>query len=437
MAIQGIFLADFSQYNAAVDQADAKLRKFTSATTTHDAAVTQFTHGTATATNAFGSLSTGLAAADKTLAAFGVHIGPEIHALEEMSQAAGKTASQIGLIGTASLTAAAALGGFEIGKLINQFTGLDEAVSRWIDRTFDLAVAQQEAGAKQDVINRAIKNGADSTITYTEAVQFNVEAEKKRIETLGESAKAQKKAADEQAAALEKERAATEAYAKKLSDIEARLFGGDAIAKAKDYMATLIDVKNVTGLNTDALAELNTVLTEGFGRLVEQGGAATDLATKMNEWRLAVLAAQQTHTVATTQMESDEARLARESDELARAMKENFVIIGQSAQEAAQKTAMSWNDAMAAVRAGQGTLGGSFQSVAPGTAGSSIRYDDYGNPYGYIPGVNLPGRTSPSGGHNIFVDARESMFDTPAGMQRLAEKVVTALGTQSASRGGR
>jgi len=440
MAIQGIFLADFSQYNAAVDQADAKLRKFTASTTTHDTAVRQFSRGTEAAGNSFGQLSQGLLAADKTLGAFGVHIGPEIHALQEMSQAAGQTASQIGLIGTASLTAAAALGGWELGRTIARFFDLDTTIANVTAKMLNFGdVAGQTAAAKQDVLNRALANGAAANITYGEAVEFNVAAEKKRIDALEASAKAQKKAADEQAAALEKERAATEAYAKQLTEIQNHLLGTDQIAKAEDYMRTFMDIRNVTNLNSAALKEFNEVLSEGFSRLVEQGGAATELAAKMNEWRLAVIAAQESHTIAMTTIETDEERVARESAELAKAMSENFKIIGQSAQEAARTTELSWTQAMDAVRHGQGTLTGTIQSPAAGTSGGSIRYDDYGNPYTYVPGMNQPGKISPTsgtGGASVSIFAQGAFFDTPESINKLADKVGSAVMARAAGRGG-
>jgi len=243
-----------------------------------------------------------------------------------------------------------------------------------------------------------------------------------------------KEAAEREAEAIQKLQKAHEDAIHAGAD---KLFGNDAVKAAQDYVEELGRVENVAVLSSAALQDVFDALTAGIDGMVRQGLAADDLTNQFEQFRLAVVAAQQTHTASTTQMESDEERLARESDELAKAMKENFVIIGQSAAEAAAKTKTSWDDAMAAVRSGQGTLGGSFQSVAPGAAGSSIRYDDYGNPYGYIPGVNQPGKLTPTGGNSIFVDARESIFDTPAGMQRLADKVVTALGTRSASRGGR
>lgn len=439
MAIQGIFLADFSQYNAAVDGADAKLRKFTSSTTSHDTASRQFNSTTDRGANSFGQLAQGLSEADRTLGTFGVHIQHEIHALEEISAASGKTASEIGLIGTATFTAAAAMGGWELGRKIAELFDLDQKVVSLADHLFNQGLAAQTAGAKQDTINRAIKDGADATITYTEAVQFNIAAANRHTEALKAHVKQldeEKKAADRAAEALQK---LQEAHIEEINKLENKLFGADAIKGATDYIEALGRVENVANLDTDALKNLFDALSAGISKMVEQGLAADDLTNQMEQFRIAVVQAQASHTQAVVTMETDEERFKRENDELAKAMKENFVIIGQSAQEAAQKVSMSWNEAMSAVRSGQGTLGGSFQSIAAGTKGSTVRYDDYGNAYGYIPGVNNPGKISPSGGAggtNIF-NFQDSYFDSPASQQRFASNVVNALGARVSSQGGR
>ncbi|HVQ16968.1 MAG TPA: hypothetical protein VMS40_25370 [Vicinamibacterales bacterium] len=447
MAIQGIFLADFSQYNAAVDGADAKLRKFTSTTDQHDQASKRFSTTTTQTSSSFGQLSQGLSTADKTLAAFGVHIGPEIHALEELSQATGKTATEIGAVGTASLVAAAALGGWEIGRTIAKFFELDTAIANTTARWLGYGdVVAETAGAKQDSINLAISHGAAVTTTYTEAVKLNAEWAGKSSERAKEHAKATEdaaKASDAAAKAIAREAEALQklqdAYTTKLQGMSDDLFGNDAISKATDWVTVMGRVENVENLNVEALGRLRESLFAGLDAMVAQGQAGSDLANTFTQFIVAVDQAAASHTTAITQMETDEQRFARENAELAQAMKDNFVVIGQSAQEAARTITLSWNDALAAVREGQGTLGGAFQSVAPGTPGSTVRYDDYGNPYGYIPGVNNPGNISPSGGgtHNIFVDASQSFFDSPADAQRLADKVKYALGTQAASQGGR
>lgn len=427
--------ADFTQFNTAVDAASGKLLTFSKSSDWTEQTLLKTDAATKASGNSFGQLSQGLSTADKTLAAFGVHIGPEIRALEEMSLAAGKTASQIGLIGTGSLIAAAALGGWEIGKLIRDFTNLDEQFSKFIDHTFNLAVATQEAAAKQDSINLAIKRGADASITYGQAIQFNQEWVVKNSEALKAQVKATADATKATNDAIEAERRLAEQRAKFLTGIANQLFGNDDIQKAKDYMAALVSVETVTHLNNDAQQQLFDTLTKGISAMVEQGGAANELTNEMEQWRLKVIEAMQSHTVAITQMETDEERFKRENDELAKAMKDNFGVIGKAAEEAATKVSLSWSQAMDAVRAGQGTLTGTIPGIAPGTPGSTVRYDDYGNPYGYIPGVNNPGRLSPTGPRVSAPNILTATFYVNGTGQDVARVVNDEL-TRMMSRGG-
>lgn len=442
MPVSAKFEADFENFNAAIDGAVAKLRNFKVVVDNSGSKPLGDTERAAKQTgNAFSNLATGLSAADKTLGAFGVHIGPEINALREMGEVAGKTSTQLGAIGTASAVAGAALAGIGIGRLIANYFDLDTKIAKLADSWFNLGVAEQEAGARQDVLDRATKNAGRTITDFGEAVNINRNA----VEKAGVAAREHAKAVEEEAKAAERAAEATmklqQAHVEAVRAMGDKLIGVDDIKLATDYIEYFQRVENVTNLSSEALQTLFDALTKGISKMVEQGNAADDLTNQMEQFRLAVVEAQQSHTVATTTMVSDEERLAKESAELAQAMKDNFVIIGQSAQDAAQKASMSWNDAMAAARAGQGTMSGTLQGViAAGTPGSQVRYDDYGNPYGHIPGVNMPGKISPPGGGagtSIFVDARESFYDTAAGAQRLADKVVTALGTRAASQGAR
>lgn len=441
------FEADFTQFNQAVDAAVAKLRDFKVVVdNTGNTSLKNAEKAAATTSSSFGQLSQGLSAADKTLAAFGVHIGPEIHALEELATASGKTASQLGLISTASLAAAAALGGWEIGRTIAKFFDLDKTIGDATARLLGFGdVAAETAAAKQDVLARATQNAHREITDYNEAVRINIQHEKDVAVAAKEHAKATDdaaKAAEAAGKAIEREAEALQklqdAYTTRLQGMGDDLFGTDAISKATDWVTVMGRVENVENLNVEALGRLRESLFAGLDAMVAQGQAGSDLANTFTQFIVAVDQAAASHTTAITQMETDEARFARENAELAQAMKDNFVVIGQSAQEAAQKVSMSWNDAMAAVRAGQGTMSGTIQGIAVGEPGSTTRYDDYGNPYGYIPGVNNPGHISPTGGGgtNIF-NISDSFFDTPAGIQQFAQKVQTAIGTRISSQGGR
>jgi len=113
---------------------------------------------------------------DNLLQAVGLSVGNKIKGLIDISNASGKTAVEMGLLATAGLAVGAAIGGWNIGRWIADLTGADEKVANLTARMMAWGdVIAQTAGAKQDVINRAIANGARETITYTEAIKFNIE----------------------------------------------------------------------------------------------------------------------------------------------------------------------------------------------------------------------------------------------------------------------
>lgn len=135
-----------------------------------------------------GDLHSALGRFDGVLAAVGLNIGTEVRALTEMSSAVGKTVSEFGFLATAGIAAGAAIGAFGLTRALLDAVGvsekLDKAVEKaWTSLKIFADVAGETAGAKQDVINRAIEHGADAMITYTEAIKFNNEWSRKH--TLG------------------------------------------------------------------------------------------------------------------------------------------------------------------------------------------------------------------------------------------------------------
>lgn len=117
---------------------------------------------------------------DGVLQALGINIGPLVKGIEDISGASGKTATQLGLVSTAGLAVGAAFLGWQFGRWIAEWAGLDKAVeSAWRSLLNYKSVADETAAAKQDTINRAIANGSKETINYTEAIQFNIDAVKR------------------------------------------------------------------------------------------------------------------------------------------------------------------------------------------------------------------------------------------------------------------
>src|SRR5262245_27935115 len=110
---------------------------------------------------------------DKLLAAGGVNIGTQVQALGELANVAGKSATQLGLMATAGTAVGAALAGWQIGRQIAELVSADEFFRKTGEGIlfYKAALDAATAGAKQDVINRAVAAGADASIKYADALK--------------------------------------------------------------------------------------------------------------------------------------------------------------------------------------------------------------------------------------------------------------------------
>jgi hypothetical protein len=191
MAVTGVFTADFSNFDKAVTDSQAKLSGFEGASKQVESSLRLMTQSqeqfldkigasggkiqdlgkTATTTGGqVNTLSESYRQFDGLLQAAGVNIGPQVKGLEDMASAAGKTATELGVLGTAGLVAGAALTGWKIGTWIGEITGATDAIAN-LGGALD-HLAEQTAGAKQDTINLAISKGAAETIKYADAIKY-------------------------------------------------------------------------------------------------------------------------------------------------------------------------------------------------------------------------------------------------------------------------
>lgn len=133
--------------------------------------------------NGFNTMATGMRTADKTLGAFGISLGKEISALEEMGQVSGKSAGDLGKLGTAVAVAGAAVAGWNIGRWIANLTGADEKIASITARLMGWGdLHAQEAGAVADVLARASQNAGRAVTDMTEAIRINEAAVKATAE---------------------------------------------------------------------------------------------------------------------------------------------------------------------------------------------------------------------------------------------------------------
>lgn len=329
---------------------------------------------------------------DGVLASLGIRVGPQVKALEDLSNATGKSATQMGLLGTAGLALGAAVAGWGVGRLIADFFDLDTKIANAAARLLNYGdIAAEVGAAKQDVINRAIANGAKETIGYSEAIRFN-------IKHAQEAAGAHVDWAARMSAAQKEVRGVTEAeaaqidIARRLGATEAELtrdFGlsGDALRILGDRLRVVADQKKALTKVTEDAAKAEREFWQEVDHLNSKTlppfvGLLIDIDRKLEEL-----------PPAAKQVEEDFAQ--------------SFLAIGQSAADVAAQVSGA-----AQVMLGQLHSVASFQnpyalsgamSKAEMTAratelGGTVAYDDYNNPYVYVPGKNSAPKARAGGG---------------------------------------
>lgn len=111
---------------------------------------------------------------DGVLGAVGVKTGPLVKVFDDLGAASGKTAGELGKVGTAGLALGAGIAGWQIGRAISEFLGLDRVIGDVTAKLLGFGdVAAQEAGAGADVLARASKNAGRSITDMAEAMRIN------------------------------------------------------------------------------------------------------------------------------------------------------------------------------------------------------------------------------------------------------------------------
>ena len=167
------FTADFSQFTRAAEGAQKVMDK------------------TVTSTNQW---STAIGKADSILSQSGVNLSNEAKALDEIANMAGKTVTEVGLLGTALAAAGVAMAAWTIGTKIGEMTGWTDAIAKGTAALWGYGDAvAQASGAQTDTINRAIALGADKTIGYAAAIAFLTQKHKERLAGVKDNATADEK----------------------------------------------------------------------------------------------------------------------------------------------------------------------------------------------------------------------------------------------------
>jgi hypothetical protein len=194
MAVTAKFVADFTDFNRGVKTAETAMLSFEQQVDKAGGRLMDV-RGYRDSTAAAGGFATELRKVDGLLAQAGVNIAPQIRAVSELGEMAGKTAGQVGTLGTAFGLASAAMTGWNIGRFIADLTGSDAIIGRFVNELFGVSEAAQRAGAKADVLALASKNAGYEVTDFNEAMIIT------------------RAAADKMAAGQEKVAAATRATA--------------------------------------------------------------------------------------------------------------------------------------------------------------------------------------------------------------------------------
>lgn len=537
MAITGKFVADFEDFYTGVQKADSALRTLegsgTKLSTTFSGNMATIGKATTSTTNVFGTMREGLSQVDRTLAQFGVNLTPQVAVLGELAQVSGKTATQLGLMGTAGAVAAAALGGWQVGRWIADITGADQAIATFTASLLGLGnLAAETAAAKMDVVTLAIQRGAKETISYTEAVKFNNDWVKQHaaslvssagrikewnaeIASLGASGQLKnlradldgnamslqeladkygvsKGAIEHWSKSIDASQASTKAAHKAIEDLTAitdKLWGKDVIDRAGDYLGALtriggqlptlksgqeelikvfgaaITAMEQTGRTGEAMyntliAKQNQLLgltKDGLIPATHLGvdlwsgpTAAVDAFTRtfLDDTYDRIEAARE-ETAWYTQFQQEQADLLKQND---------AILAGQAAQHAETgaagvTAARGMNEAYGQLGAVFTQVGQAFQAALPTKAVveewfSGMQAAGFIS-HGTLSGANVhtvnpsnmwqdplpfPNRT---GAPSVIVNAQNSFYDTPDSIQRLADKVGTAVMSGLRSRGAK
>lgn len=234
-------------------------------------AMAQATDGATGPTN---NLRNSLGQFDALLASVGVNIGAEVRSLGELGEASGKTASQVGLLGTAGLVVGTAIGSWKIGRVISEFFELDKAIGDATAKLFGFGdVGAAEAAAKADVLAKASNLAGTEIKDMALAMAINEEAAKTSAAALAARTNETKSAAEAEKEAAD---AIHQANQRLLHDLQAELTATKGFRDAmtelnsvgQDFRATVdaIDGAVVEGIKFYLQAGVSQkVLAEAYG----------------------------------------------------------------------------------------------------------------------------------------------------------------------------
>jgi len=204
MAVTGVFTADFSSFDKAVQTSTKNLEGLEAGAEKTNSSLRLMSQSQEQMLDKIGASGGKIQAAgtaagetsgqvntltesyrqfDGILQAAGVNIGPQVKGLEDIANMAGKTASQIGAVATAGALLGAAVTGWNIGRAIEQFTGWSGAVEDLARRFMGLEAATTATNDKLLIQFKAVEMGAPKMLNYADSVKFITELNQKNADS--------------------------------------------------------------------------------------------------------------------------------------------------------------------------------------------------------------------------------------------------------------
>jgi hypothetical protein len=264
MAITAKFEADFQDFKRGVTEAEAKLETLGASAGRAELKLVKMTGATSAGVAPANNIRLAYSQFDGALQSVGVHIGPQIKAIEDLQMATGKSAA--GMSGMAKAGAAIGVGvaAWGITRAAMEFFELDKAVAQtWTSMLGWGNVAVEQAGAKADVLARASATAGREITRMAEAIAIN-EAEHKRWKGLME--------APAKLAAFEKSLAAVDAEAANLSTTQM-----DLIKRSLELGISTADIAAGMSLSKDAVE----VYAGSLDKLAQFAKQAADSAERL------------------------------------------------------------------------------------------------------------------------------------------------------------
>jgi len=334
MPLTGALQADFSDFVTEAQKASAALGVMDAEGKKAGATLAktgQVADGFGANTTGLQDLSKGLRLVDQSANAFGVSLAKPIGLIDELGQLSGKTAADLGTLGTAAAVVGTAMAGWQLGRWIGELTGLDGVIQSAAEQMLGWGDDAEVAANRAEVLAKASATAGRTITDMTEAIKINYDAVKGHTAAVDTAIHRQAlwekeirahrdvlpeisaalanhtatvqqlekqygmtaeaitfyvaKTKDQTAAQDEATRKA-EAAAAAQQKLKDSMFGGDSITKANEMVAALGGVSNLSRMTAEEQAKLNAAVGEAVETYDRWGKVAP---AALNEIYLATL----------------------------------------------------------------------------------------------------------------------------------------------------